>query len=188
MMRAMVVAMTAMVGSKHKVSLSCIKYQTICINNMTLRQSWCPQYSPPSAEVCSVQSAGAPWPTRRRQARRGGCLARPAVGFKPLQQVGTLYSGCTVAVQCTGWQGGSLCNYVPTYSWCTFGSCGECCRLFNDKDVDLILLIVVPDTGPNRLAETEMHLKCNVFNGRWLEFLVMPFSIATCKRDTRDVS
>ena len=30
--------------------------------------------------------------------------------------------------------------------------------------VDLILLIVVPDTGPNRLADTEMHVKCNVFN------------------------
>ena len=40
------------------------------------------------------------------------------------------------------------------------------CRLFNDKDMDLILLIVVPDTGHNRLAETEMHLKCNVFNGK----------------------
>ena len=36
----------------------------------------------------------------------------------------------------------------------------------NDKDMDLILLIVVPDTDPNMLAETEMHLKCNVFNGK----------------------
>ena len=84
-------------------------------------------------QSCSVLSAGAPWPARRRQARRGGGLARPAVGFKPLQQVGTLYSGCTVAVQ---WlysvQGGKvgplviMSQHTPGAPLCHLGNVRVC--------------------------------------------------------------
>ena len=74
----MVVAMAAMVSSKHMVTLVLdIGYQTICINDMTIRQSLCPQYSPPSAEVCSVQSAGPRDPPGG--GKQGGAAAWPGL-------------------------------------------------------------------------------------------------------------